>query len=117
MKSKLLCLIALLALLFICPAHAQITTLPWGQGPTGQTSTSGSIPAASTLVTLTAPSSNFTLVNYSTSVNLYWSPVSPATTSSFPIAPGGSYTYSGSPLSSFYIIGTAASGTYGVFAN
>lgn len=101
-------------------APAQVpgaTQGPGGQGPTGMTTLTAAIPAASTTVTLTAVSSYITIVNLSTTTTLYWSPVSPATTSNFSIAPSSAYSYSGSGLTVFYVIGSAASGNFAVVAH
>jgi hypothetical protein len=102
------------------PSFSQIpsgTQSPGGQGPTGQTNINAAIPATSTLVTLTAPSSYVTIANYSTTTNLYWSAVSPATSSNFYVAPSTAYTYQGVPLSQVYILGSAASGNYGILSH
>lgn len=91
------------------------------QGPTGSTYTTAVIPNTSTLVTLTAASGYITIVNLSATTVLYWSPVSPAVAStsagSFTIAPNSAWSYQGTPLSTFYIIGSAASGSYSVQAH
>jgi hypothetical protein len=58
-----------------------------------------------------------TILNASSSATLYFSLVSPATTSNFGIPPGIAYSYTGAPVSAVYIIGSAASGNYNVFAH
>lgn len=98
-------------------ANADVITQPGGQGPTGMTCVLNAIPAASTKVTLTAPSSYITIVNASATATLYFSPVSPATTSNFPIVPNAAYSYAGVPLSSFWVIGDTAGDHYGVIAH
>lgn len=117
-----LCLIAVLMTCFCmsAPVSSQIAgagTSPGGNGPTGQTSLNALIPATSTLVTLTAPSSYITINNLSTTTTVYFSAVSPATTSNFPIAPSSAYNYQGSPLTQFWIIGSTNSGSYGLLAH
>jgi hypothetical protein len=86
------------------------------------TSVTGTVPAASTQISFTAPSGNFIIqIGGTTPAITYLSFVSPATTSSFAINPitatAGSYTYSGAPVSSIYIIGASAAGTYSVLAH
>lgn len=115
----------LLASLGIClslmaPGDAQVpgaTQGPGGQGGPGMTSINAAIPATSTKVTLTAVSSYITISNLSSATTLYWNPLSPATTSNFAIAPNSAYSYSGSGLTEFYVIGSAASGSYAVVAH
>jgi hypothetical protein len=85
-------------------------------GQAGITSTTAAIPNTSTTVTLVAPSNVITINNYSGTTIIYINPNGAATTSNFSIAPNSSFTYDGSPLSSFQIIGSAASGNYGVWA-
>lgn len=126
MKSKIAALF-LSAILFAgigagysAPALAQVPSVtqgPGGQGPAGQTTLTAAIPATSTAVTLTAVSSYITVVNLSTTTTLYFSAVSPATTSNFSIAPSSAYSYNGAGLTVFYVIGSAASGNYSVFAH
>lgn len=102
------------------PASSQIPSVsegPGGQGPAGMTSSTAAIPASSTQVTLTAPSSYITVANLSATTTIYFSAVSPSTTSSFAIAPNSAYSYVGVPLYSYYIIGSAASGNYSTFAH
>jgi hypothetical protein len=101
----------------IYPSFSQTNSNPSGQGPTGTTCVLNAIPATSTLVTLTAPSGYITIVNTSATTTLYYSPVSPATTSSFPILPNSAYSYGGVPLSSIYVIGSTNSGNYGLIAH
>jgi hypothetical protein len=113
-------LLAASFIVFMPGAPAQVPSVTQGsggQGPTGETSTTAAIPASSTTVTLTAPSGYITIVNLSTTTTLYFSAVSPATTSNFAIAPSSAFSYSGVPLSVFYVIGSAASGNYSVLAH
>lgn len=121
MKSSRVLLSLVLAIAStVGPAFAQVPSVTQGsggQGPAGMTATTAAIPAASTTVTLTAVSSYITITNLSSTATLYFSPVSPATTSSFPIAPSSAYSYSGAGLTVFYVIGSAASGNYGVLAH
>ena len=110
----------LLLLVLFRPAESQIPSGeqgPGGQGPSGMTCTTTGIPASSTTVTLVAPSSYITIANLSAVQTVYFSPVNPATTSSFAIQPGSAYSYQGSPLTSFWVIGTAASDQYSVLAH
>lgn len=100
------------------PVLADTLTNPGGQGPTGSTSLQASIPATSTQVTLTAPSVYIRITNASSSTIMYFSEVSPAsTTASGMILPLTSYEYSGVPLTSFWVIGSAASGNFGILAH
>jgi len=85
-------------------------------GPTGITSTTTAIPNTSTTITLVALSNVITITNYSSTTIIYINPNGAATTSNFAIAPNSSFTYDGMPLNSFQIIGSAASGNYGVWA-
>lgn len=85
-------------------------------GPTGITSTTAAIPNTSTTVTLVAAANTITITNYSSTTILYINPNGAATTSNFAIAANSSFTYDGSGLSQFQIIGSAASGNYGVWA-
>lgn len=96
------------------------TVNPTGTTAANATSVTAAIPATSTTVTLTAASSNITLWNYSSTATLYFQPNSAgtATTSNFGIPPGFAFTFTGLPaISSFKVIGSAASGNYGVFAH
>ena len=89
-----------------------------GNGPTGMTSLTATIPNVSTAVNLTAPSNVFCLVNYSSTVSIYVSCISPATSSNFTVKPGASYSYDGVPVSTFYILGsTTTSDLYGVYGH
>jgi hypothetical protein len=117
-----LCFLAALVTIFagLHPVASQIAgagTSPGGQGPTGATSLNGTIPDTSTQITLTAPSSYITVTNTSSSTTIYFSEVNPASSSNYPIPPMSSYNYQGVPLTSFWIIGSANSGTYGVLAH
>lgn len=115
-----LILAIVLVLDFVHPAMPQVPSGeqgPGGQGPGGMTFATNSIPSSSTKVTFTAPSAYFTIVNLSPTTTVYVSPVNPATTSSFSIAPDAAFSYGGSPLTSIYIIGSAASGSYSIFAH
>lgn len=116
MIKQLFFLFAALMLLS-APVLADTVVSPGGQGPTGTTCLTAAIPATSTKVTLVASSQYITVVNLSATATLYFSPVSPATTSKFPIAPNSAYSYSGAALDSFYLIGSAASDNYGVIAH
>lgn len=78
---------------------------------------SANIPSVSTLVTLPFAVDTFTVTNNSPTATLYFNPTSTATTSNQPIAPLNSYTYSNTPLTTFYILGSVASGTYKVSAS
>lgn len=96
------------------------TVNPTGTTAANATSLTAAIPASSTTVTLTAAASNITLWNYSSTATLYFQPNSAgtATTSNFAIPPGAAFTFTGLPaLSAFKVIGSAASGNYGVFAH
>lgn len=121
MKSKALALaLSLMCVGAVNPALAQVpgvTQSPGGNGPAGQTSITAAIPASSTAVNLTFSSSYITIVNLSTTTTIYFSAVSPATTSNFSIAPSSAYSYNGAGLSVFYILGSAASGNYSVLAH
>src|SRR5271165_1719884 len=81
------------------------------------TSTTTAIPNSSTLVTLTAPSTNVVIVNQSASATLYINFNGAATSSNGGIAPGATYIYSGVAISTFHVLGSAASGNYVIFAN
>lgn len=114
--KRLLTALALLLLLSL-PALADVETNPGGQGPTGATASLPTIAAASTLVTLTAPSKYITVVNTSATATVYWSEVSPATVTSGPILPNAAYSYSGVPLSQFWLITSAGNVPVGVIAH
>ena len=114
--KKLFCLVLMLVGLGL-PVRADTVVNPGGQGPTGMTYAKSTIPASSTKVSLTAPSASICIVNGSTTATLYWSPVTPATTSSYPILPGNSWCYWGTPLSAFWVIGSAAGDPYGYEAH
>jgi hypothetical protein len=111
-------LLLLLLIFTALPVNSQqgLIISPGGQGATGITSVSGTVGTSSTKITLTAPSQYITIVNGGTG-NLYFSAVSPATTSSFPILPQAAYGYEGVPLTSFYLIAAVASTPYGVLAH
>lgn len=98
-------------------ADAQLQVKPGGQGPAGMTAEILNIPATSTHIVLVAPSCYITIVNLSATNILYFNPVSPATTSDFPIAPYTAYSYSGTELTDFYVIGSSSGDTYGVIAH
>lgn len=88
------------------------------QGPNGGTSVTAAIPASSTLVTLTAGSTQVTVVNYSSSATLYVNMYgSTCTTNNFSLAPGAAKTWDGDVYTTFSILGSAASGNYGVDAH
>jgi len=87
-------------------------------GPTGSTSINASIPNTSTLITLTGVCTQVTVVNYSSSALLYVNMYgNTATTSNFYLAPGASKTWDGENWSTFSILGSVASGNYGVDAH
>ena len=89
----------------------------------GITSTTAAIPATSTLVTLTQPSNKLVIKNYSATATLYVSFSGPATSGNFSILPATAGTvpdkleYDGDYISTFYVLGSAASGNYGVLAH
>lgn len=96
------------------------TVNPTGTTAANSTSTVAAIPAASTTVTFTAPSSFITIANYSTTATLHvnLNSAGTATTSNFGISPGSAFTYEALPaLASIKVIGSAASGSYGVLAH
>lgn len=107
----------ILAFAWQAPSISQSNSNPSGQGPNGTTASLTAIPAASTLATFTAPAQYITVVNTSSSTTLYVSPVSPATTTSFPILPNSAWSYQGVPLVGLYFIGSAASGNYGLYTH
>jgi hypothetical protein len=97
-------------------ASLQITHA--SQGPGGGTSITASIPGTSTVVTLTAGSTQVTVVNYSSGTTLYVNMYgATCTNSNFSLAPGASKTWDGDVYTSFSILGSIASGTYGVDAH
>lgn len=110
-------LVLLIMLVIGSAVHADEITRPGGQGPTGTTATTTAIPASSTLVTLVAPSQYITIRNLSTTATLYFSPVSPAAATSFPIPPGKDMEWVGASLDKFYVFGSAAGDNYGVLAH
>lgn len=117
MRKLALALILAICLTVTNNALAQVQTQPAGQGPTGHTASGVSVGTSSTTVTLTAPSNYITIVNPSTSAIIYFSPVSPATSSSFPIGNGSTaaaWTYSGVPLSTFYLLSSSGTVTVGI---
>lgn len=81
-----------------------------------QINQTANIPNVSTLVTLPLAVQTFTIVNNSNSTILYFNPNGPATTSNQPVPPNNSYTYSNTTISTFYVLGSAASGTYSIQA-
>lgn len=85
------------------------------------TTTTTAIPSSAATVTLVAAASSIVISNLSPSATLYvrFDGVAPTagTGSQAGIAPGAAYVYQGVPLSSFKVIGSAASGNYSVFAN
>jgi hypothetical protein len=86
-------------------------------GQSNITNLTASIPASSTVVSLVAASSVITIVNYSSSTTMYVNFTNAtATTSSFEIAAGAAFTYHGQPIQQFQILGSSASGNYGVCA-
>lgn len=95
-----------------------LQTAQVGNGPAGQTSTQNTIPAASTVLPLTQPSSSVCLNNGSNATTIYYvlgSGTASATTSAF-INPLQSFNYSGPPITAITIIGSAASGSYSLSA-
>lgn len=84
----------------------------------GGTSITGNIPGSSTVITLNSPATQITVVNYSTGTTLYVNMYGgTCTTSNFSLAPGAAKTWDKNPTSSFSILGSIASGTYGVDAH
>lgn len=92
------------------PVYAQ------GQGPTGATSLTVSVNTTSTPVNLTAPSSSISIAN-TTSNNVYFSEISPATSAQGAIYPGSAYNYSGTPITSFYLIAPTGVSSVAVIAH
>jgi hypothetical protein len=84
---------------------------------TGTVNIGGAIPTVSTPVNLSYAVSVFTITNQSNSATLFFNPYAPATAADTPIAPGQVYTYNGNPIAQFYILGSAAVGTYNVQAS
>lgn len=116
---KRILLIALSMALFLPPALADTIVKPGGQGPTGITALTINIPAVSTVVNLVAESNYISIVNASATATLYFSPVSPASTSgpSTLVPPGYTLTYHGASLTKFWVVGDSATGKFGVLAN
>lgn len=83
-----------------------------GQGPAGFTSVTAAIPASATTYTLTAPSASLAINNLSSTTILYVAFTGNATTSNFAVNPLQCLNYSGSPLASFSLIGSTASGSF-----
>lgn len=86
-------------------------------GPIGDTNVTGNIPATTTTVTFTQPSTQVTIVNGSSTTILYFNFFAAATLSNFQILPNSAFTYDGNPRTFVNIIGSAASGTYSIFAH
>jgi hypothetical protein len=87
-------------------------------GPTGGTSVTGNIPASSTLIPLTGPSTQVTVVNYSSGTTLYVNMYgATCTNTNFSLAPGAGMTWDGGVYTQLSILGSAATGTYGVDAH
>lgn len=106
----IVCLVCPIPALRPLAAISQTNSNPSGQGPNGTTFGFTAIPATSTAVPLIAPSGYITIVNTSTSVTLFYSSLSPATTTtSFAILPNASYSYGGVPLTQFFVIGSTGS--------
>ena len=115
--ALLLCLLA-----FVPAVLAQQQTVrptaPIGLEAAKSTSVNDLIANTAWTVTLTAPSSNITIVNASTSTSLYMNLAGTATTSNFLIPAGAAFTFTGlPPVKTFSLIGSAASGSYAVFAH
>ncbi len=77
------------------------------------------LPTTSTNIAFTAAATNFTLTNNSASGGsiLYVSLVSPATTTSYAIQPQATFTYAGASITGIWIIGSASTGGYSLFAH
>jgi hypothetical protein len=141
MKTKALKLLLITALLTSLPARADgplirltgvdgltamsaangLGTLPGGLAAASITSVTGSVSASSTQVTLTAASTHVLVsIGGTTPAITYLSFVTPATTSNFAINPTtalpGSVLYQGGPVTSIWLIGASAAGTYSVLA-
>ena len=93
-----------------------IEVSPGGQGPTGSTMTQVTVATTNTLVTLTAASNYITIAN-SSGNTVFFSEVSPASSSSAPIYTSSAYTYEGVPLTQFWLIAPAGSSVVGVLAH
>lgn len=104
---------------FALPAPAQWTpNPPFNNTPATSTGVTANIPATSTFVAFAAPSANFVLINNSSTVTLYWSLVSPASSTTNHLAPNfAGYSYSGAPLLGIYIMGSSGSDTYTLTAH
>lgn len=97
-----------------------VTTYTPTDTPANSTSVSAaSLPTVSTNVPFTAASNNFTLTNNSALLGsiLYVSLISPATTTSYAIQPQTTFTYAGASIIGIWIIGSAATGGYSLFAH
>lgn len=96
-----------------------------GQGPGGITNVVANIPNVVTKVSLTQPSNVITIINYSSStgnnvtlaVDFNGGTPVIGVGNGIDIPPGASFEYDGVALSSFTLIGSAASDTYAVVAH
>jgi hypothetical protein len=109
--------IAILIAFFLGAAAFATPISLTGQGPTGMTMQTVSVGATNTSVALTLPAQYVTVVNTSSSTTIYFSTLSPATTSSFPILPNAAYSYGGSPISNIYLISATGTVTAGVMSH
>lgn len=115
MRKYLISLLVYLSLVMPCFA---VPIEPGGQGPAGMTYTTAAIPAGSTVVTLVAAARYVTWVNLSATATIYINlAAGTATSANFGIPPGSGFSYTGSPITNFSIIGSAASGNYAVLSH
>lgn len=106
-------LAALLALfIFSAPAFAGN-----GVGAAAQTCALVSVANTSTQVNLNSQSSFITIVNTDATATIYFSTVSPATTSNFPILPNAAFSYGGMAVNKFWLISGSGTVTAGVMAH
>ena len=81
---------------------------------------SGSIATTASTVTFTAPSTQFSIFTSPSAPTLYVNLTTTAAVGgagNIPIFSGGTYNYAGAPISSVSIIGTSASGSWGIVAH
>lgn len=93
-----------------------------GEGPPGQTGVTNNIPASPTVVPLNVLSTQVSIQNQTipgtSGVTLYVRyGGGTCTTSDFSIAAGSGFTYDGSPIGQVCVLGSAATGTYSLFAH
>lgn len=104
----------------VLPAVAQPQVDIYGANGNVQgsiTNTTTTIPNTSTTVTLTAASRHIILVNSHTTTIVYVDlNNATATSADFAVGPGCALTYEGPAITSFKILGSAASGNYSVLA-